>query len=348
MWPFRRARPERRTAAYTDALVGDWESAATAPGATVRGLAALEACASIYAQAFAGVGVQPAAAARALPASLRAMIGRALIRDGQAVFRIRVAAGRINLTPASHVSVIGNADPASWRYLLTEPGPSNTVTAEVPAAAVAHFRYATSPAAPWRGVAPMAAAKSTATLASNLEQRLGEEAGAAVGSILPVPTDGGDDSDADPLAPLKKDLAAAKGRQVLAETTAGGWGDGRSSAPPTDYVSRRFGANPPEALVELRDRATRDVARACGIPAVLLAERGDGTSARAGWQRFLTTTLAPLLESALGDECERKLDVRPMFDTAPLLADLQVRAQAVERLTKAGVTVEEARAVTGL
>ena len=72
----------------------------------------------------------------------------------------------------------------------------------------------------------------TARLSANAERALANEAGGPVAQLLPVPQDGGDGvEDTDPLAPLKSDIAAAKGNALLVETTAGGWQEGRASAP---------------------------------------------------------------------------------------------------------------------
>ena len=65
-------------------------------------------------------------------------------------------------------------------------------------------------------------ARSTGTLAANLETRLGEEAGGPVGHVIPVPHDGGDGAGDDRLGMLKADIAAVRGRPILAETTAAG------------------------------------------------------------------------------------------------------------------------------
>ena len=73
---------------------------------------------------------------------------------------------------------------------------------------------------------------------------LGEEAGGAVGHLLPIPQDGGDGSTDDPNAQLKLDLAA-------------GHGEGRMSAPQQDWVSSRFGADPPLSLGSLRGDAAK-------------------------------------------------------------------------------------------
>lgn len=57
-----------------------------------------------------------------------------------------------------------------------------------------------------------------------------------MGHVIPVPTDGGDGGEDDPLAMLKRDVEAAKGRTILAETTAAGFGEGKSAAPGRDWV----------------------------------------------------------------------------------------------------------------
>ena len=45
-----------------------------------------------------------------------------------------------------------------------------------------------------------------------------------------------------------------------------GWGEGKASAPQSDWNPRRFGANPPVALVNLQNEAALTVLSACGIP----------------------------------------------------------------------------------
>ena len=45
---------------------------------------------------------------------------------------------------------------------------------------------------------------------------------------------------------------------------AAGWGDGRAGAPLADWKLHRIGADPPGALVTLRDDAERATLAACG------------------------------------------------------------------------------------
>ena len=78
------------------------------------------------------------------------------------------------------------------------------------------------------------------------------------------------------------------------------------NAPQDDWKPRRLGANPPASEVELLGRAFVEVASACGCPAVLFAETGDGTSRREAFRQFLHTTLQPLAE-LIAEELSIKL-----------------------------------------
>ena len=159
-----------------------------------------------------------------------ALIARDLIRSGNSVHAIAVAGGRLRLHPVASWDVRGDPDPDSWSYRIHRYGPWRSVSAVVPAAAVVHCRYAIDAVRPWSGIGPLQWATATGTLAGRVESNLAAESNASPALLLPVPSDGqggGDgDEDADPLAGLKGDLAKAKGRAVLVETTAAGWGQG--------------------------------------------------------------------------------------------------------------------------
>ena len=120
--------------------------------------------------------------------------------------------------------------------------------------------------------------------------------------LLPVPKPGDDST----LAALKNDLAGMAGKTAMVESTAGAWGGDRANAPRMDWQPVRLGANPPSALVQLHETATREVLAACGVP-VELVGGGDGAGQREAWRRFLFGSIAPLgrLVSA---ELSAKLD----------------------------------------
>ena len=52
--------------------------------------------------------------------------------------------------------------------------------------------------------------------------------------LLAIPQDGGDAGEGDPLKMLKSDIAAARGKALLVETTSAGFGEGRTAAPQRD------------------------------------------------------------------------------------------------------------------
>ena len=218
----------------------------------------------------------------------------------------------------------------------------------VPAASVIHCRYSVEPSRPWAGVSPLGWASSTATLAANLERRLGEEAGGTVAHILPVPQDGGDGSADDPLAGLKADIAGARGAPVLVETTTAGWGEGQAAAPQSDWKPRRVGAEPPATLQGLRGDSFGAVLAACGVPPSLVTD-ADGTAQREAFRRFLTTSLEPLGE-LVAAEIGAKLEtpgLRLRFEST-YAHDLAGRAAAFAKLVGGGMALAEAVAVSGL
>jgi len=345
-WPWSRRAEVREAQPFTDAVV---EALAAQAGGTVAGdpsaIAALEAAAGLYARCFAAAEVSPAMPA--VSAMTRALIGRDLIRRGESVHLLDVSSGGLSLIPCGSWDVRGPWREAAWWYRVDVFGPSGNATHYVPGAAVIHARYAVDPARPWQGIGPLGWARATGALAANIEARLGEEAGATVAHVLPVPQDGGDNSETDPLADLKADIRGARGGTVLVETTAAGWGEGRSAAPQSDWKPRRIGADPPEALGRLRLDVFGAVLGACGVPVSLFTD-ADGTSQREAFRRFLTTGVQPLAE-VVATEIGHKLDTSVSFRFESLYAhDLAGRAQAFQKLAAGGMDVSKALAISGL
>ena len=152
----------------------------------------------------------------------------------------------------------------------------------------------------------------------------------------------------DPLAQMRLDLANAKGRTILTETTSAGWGEGRASAPQRDWQTARIGADPPTTVATLRSDAAMAVLDACGVPRAL-AESADGTAAREGWRRFVMGAVEPVAE-LVAEELEAKLDVPSVrFDFSGLWAhDLQGRAASFKAMVGAGMDIPQAAATCGL
>ena len=343
-WPW--SKPEKR------AIVSDAVALAILTNAqgSVQGdptaTAALETVCCLYANSFAAAKITGDRTERITP-SMLAIIARNLIRRGDSLHLMEIRRGMFDFLPCGSWDVRGRGDEESWRYRVDLYSPGGSRTRFVESGQVIHCRYAIAPETPWRGVSPMGWARDSGALMSNLELRLGQEAGGAVAHVLPIPSDGGDGSDDDQLASLKADLAAAKGKTILTETTAAGWGEGQASAPRSDWKPMRIGAHPPEILRGLRSDASLAVLSACGVP-VSLATDADGTSQRESWRRFIMGAVEPLLELVV-EELERKLETRISFDLSNLMAhDVVGRSQAFQRMIQGGLSVDDALAKSGL
>ena len=348
-WPWTKTETRSTSGGYSDLILAGLQQQAEGLQTVPTGLAAVEQAAGLWSRAFASAEVKGGMVA--ITPEVLGIIGRELVRHGESLWRIDVAEGRIRLHPAApHTTILGSgsADHNEWMYTLHEHGPANSETWTVPGSAVLHFRYAIDPGRPFRGIAPWAFASTSSTLATNLESRLGQEAGSPVGQILAVPADGGDGGDQDPLAALKIDIAKARGNPLLVETTSSGWAEGRGAAPQTDWISRRFGAAPPAVLAELRSMSAVDVLAACGVPPSLTAANADGTGQREAFRRFVALTVRPaarLVEHELSEKLEHEI----RLDFSDLRSDdLTGRARAFQSLVGGGMAVDKAAALSGL
>ena len=314
-------------------------------------LGAVEIAAGMLARAFSVASVAPAGARTAgLTPAVLGTIGRRLIASGESVHLIDVVGGRVELIECSAWTVTGGS---TWRYQVTVPEPSETVTRWVPADQVVHCRYATLAGQPWQGVSPLALAGESGRLARLLERALADEAGGPVGHVIPVPQDAGGESDdpedeGDVFAALKRQIAKLRGRVGLVETTAAGYGEGRAAAPAEDWKPRRIGAHPPESLPTLREAVETTVLAACGCPVDLV--RAGGAD-REAYRRFLHMTVQPLA-ALVETELRDKLDVPALaLDFGRLAAaDVHGRARAWRSLVgqETKMPDADARRIVGL
>ncbi|MCY4486913.1 MAG: hypothetical protein OXF11_07320 [Deltaproteobacteria bacterium] len=254
--------------------------------------------------------------------------------------------GRVRLIPASSGHWEGSHDPASWTVRATVYGPSTSTTWNLPAAAVVFVRWGGTPGQPYVGTGPTSWAHTSTRLMAEAERSLADEAGGPLANLLAVPQDGGDGDESDPLAALKADIRTARGKALLVETSAAGWGEGRGAAPARDWQASRLGPMPPDSMVKAADSAFSRVLAACGMPPSLFLD-SDGTSQRETVRRWHLNTVLPLARLVEHELTEKLAEpVQLQFDTYAM--DMVSRAQVVSKLTAAGVALPVALEAVGL
>ena len=121
----------------------------------------------------------------------------------------------------------------------------------------------------------------------------------------------------------------------------------RPAGSASDWQSRRLGASPPAALVELATLATREILAACGISPALF-DATAGASAREAYRQVLHGVIAPL-GKIVAAELSEKLEVDIVLDWTELRAgDIAGRARAFQSMVGGGMDVTKAAALAGL
>ena len=334
---------------YTDAVVRAIQAQA-ASLADTAGTAAVEAAAGALSRAFAAAEVSaPAWARPAIGPEFLGQIGRELVRSGQSMHVISVSElGELALLPASSWDFQGEGpQPAGWTVQAVVNGPSEAVTLYRPWASVIFCKWGNLTGRAFAGRGPLSWAHTSARLQSETERSLADEAGGPVAQLVAVPQDGGDGGDDDPLAELKADLKTARGRALLLETTAAGWGEGRSAAPMRDWRPERLGPEPPAAMEAVMGRAFLEVLGACGVPPGLFLEV-DGTAQRESYRRFFSLTVEPLA-GLLAAELSAKLEAEiGLSFKGRFAADLAGRARAFQSMVGSGMDLAKAAGLAGL
>ena len=348
-WRFWQTETRQSGGSFSDAVIRMIEAQAAGSAADAGSTAAVEAASGALSRAFSAAKVlAPMWAVNGVSPAFLAQVGRDLIRRGESMHRIDIdRMGKLRLIPVSSWHFEGSAHPDTWTVRASEYGPSTSTTRNLPYAAFVFVKWGATPGQPYTGVGPLAWAHTTARLQSEVERSLADESAGPITNLLPIPQDGGDDDDdADPLKLLKADIAAARGKALLLETTAAGYGEGLASAPRRDWVASRLGPTPPEAMVRLRSDAFQAVLAATGTPPALFTD-SDGTSQREAvrrWHANVVLPMAGMLQTELREKLET--DITLTFDNYP--KDLQGRAAAFAKMVTAGVDIQQAMATTGL
>ena len=264
-WPF---SLEKRSDSYSDTLIAlIQQQANNGPTPNSAATGALEAASGLVSRAFMTAEVTGSAEAqRVLSPECLGMVGRALIRQGQIIFMIRTSRGSLELLPAQTHDVFGQPERDGWEYRLTIGGPSETATYEnVPSSSVIHAKYAIDASQPWRGLSPLSIAGLAGRLSAETMAALADESSMPRGAFLPLPIDGEDST----VSAMQADIKRSKGSILTVE---GGDFDNPGDKRMADYMVKRFGAMPPDALVKLAALATAEVLAACGVNPALVAD----------------------------------------------------------------------------
>ena len=326
----------------TDATIAELLAQASGKAVDATTLAVVESCAGLWERCLASATVEPLSNRTAgLTPALLALVGRALAVKGNLVCRITVEGAAVRLWPAADFDIQGETDPATWTYRLNLPGPSATYTVMAPADGVVHFRCGALPSAPWRGVAPLARATSTATLAAAAESSLSAE--------LKIP-------------PGRVGLVHGKAADLLAWMRTGGFFAGGNVAdrglqqePAARHKPATYGPEPTEVMAALRSDTGRDIANAFGVSPALFAERGDGAGQREAWRRFWLGTVQPLAVQIQAEVREKlapgvsiTLEGMRAGDEDGRSRAVMRRASAFKTLVDTGMDRDEARRLAGL
>ena len=245
----------------------------------------------------------------------------------------------------SYYTVTGNHDPDSWRYDLTLPSPSDSVTMQgLDKSDCLHIIYQQNFVKPWEGISPLRGALGSKML-SALESSLGKEADQnAVGQVIPVPSD--------VLANERHKKIASQVNKLLGKTaivpsTQDKW-KGTGMPPKNDWKSERLGIEWPSHLVQDAERIGRQVFAAVGVPFSLGSEKSDGASMREGYRQLVYGTGMPLA-NLISEGWERSTGERVSINFDSMMAaDVAGRARSFGILVGNGVPIPEAMVKSGL
>lgn len=325
----------RKRGTYTEVRVAGEEALAAAgsESADVRKTAAAAFAASLFEGAFALGRWEPESPS--LDAIPLPDVARALTIAGEWVGYIQ--SDPLRAIPAADWDVAGSHDPDTWRYRLSMAGPSATTTIRVVAGDVLHFRRGCSPSEPWAGRSPLSEASITASLLADLEQAMAHESGTPRGFLLPIPKDGASST----VSQIRAALATMRGDAFLVPTTTG-MADSMAEAPRQDWVAKRLGPQFPAPLEPARASAASGLLSALGVPPALATASADGTARRESIRAFYRSGVLPMAR-VIVREAAAKLGVDSVLTFRDLgAADVQAHAAALQKLTAAGVTVEDA------
>ena len=209
-----------------------------------------------------------------------------------------------------------------------------------------HLRLGSDPGTDWIGQAPWASASLSAEALAELERGVRDEARTINGRIWTAP-DGATDAQAESMA---RTIRALKGgRQIVAESTNSGWGQGKLATPRADWVPTAVGQRHDPGNVGMRESVQSSIAAAYGVPAAFLNMNATGPGLREAKRlAFLDKTLP--LDSLMESELSEKLTPVSIQweDLASQGIDVWLRARAIAPLAELGANKEDLLRLVGL
>ena len=308
--------------------------ASQAGASPIPGTGKIEAAIGLTARAIASARVTGTRAENVTPAMLDQMV-RSMMVDGEAVYRIDTDDYPPTFTPArTPITVLGGPDPATWSYQLDMPGPTTSEWQQLPADSVLHVMWATTPDCSWRGISPLRG--PTALMLARIDAALAAEAAGGGGYMVPIEF------------PREAELSDEQLTALQASFKAR-YNTGDGSTHPFILVAggkadkpERWGINPPQHLVTLREQVEHTVVQALGIPASLLATVGTNTADQAALRRWRVTTLEPLART-IAREITAKLGEPVTLDLDSITTtESAMVARAIKGYVEAGLPLDTA------
>lgn len=338
-------KAEGRQLDYTQAIAQAFQSlAGQAAPPRADSLAVIEACTELIAAPLLVATV----VGLPLPPRMPYQAARDLLRLGSSVWAIDTVQGVLSLHRASKWDIRGSSpDPASWLYDLETNVPDGTIKATYSAAQVVHLRLASNPGTDWIGQAPWQAASISAEALAAIEMGIRDEGRIINGRIWTMP-DGGSQGQAQAMASTLRSMIG--GASVIAETTAGGYGQGKLAAPKSDWTPVHSGQAHSAGNVAMKDSAEASIAAAYGVPSAFLNADATAPAIREVKRMcYLNKTLplTALMLVELRDKIDVGLDIT-WRDLASQSVDVHLRSMAVPPLVELGANKEELLRLVGL
>ena len=318
---------ELRQVDYTQAVANALQELAEQAPVKASGLAVIESCVGLIAEPFLVARLSgPLTSPRTLYVA-----ARDCLRQGNSVWSISTEGGSLSLQRAHQWKVRGSsANPATWEYDLEIMAPDGLIKRTLAAPSVLHLRLIGAADSDWRGSAPWQSADLSSDAMAELERGIRDESRILNGRVWVSP-DGASQAQAEGMAASIRALKG--GKQVVAETTAAGFGAGKSAAPRTDWKPVDTGQQHQPGNVSMRDSVQASLAAAYGVPAAYMSMNATAPALREAKRlAFLNKTLplAALMVEELNEKLGETSIVWP--NLADQSIDVHLRARAASAM----------------